>query len=169
MAIYYLDTSALVKRYINEPGSRWIRQLCEARDAENELAHILVVADITMVEVAAALAILERRGIILRGTEQRAYRQFIFDWESGYRLVQIASGTIKSAAELVQRYPLKAYDAVHLALALETRHELPGQLDLIFVSGDQHLLQAAESEGLTAENPFTYAELDNSQSQQNPP
>jgi predicted nucleic acid-binding protein len=34
MALYYCDTSALVKYYVTEPGSTWVRQLIEERDAE---------------------------------------------------------------------------------------------------------------------------------------
>lgn len=161
MAIYYLDTSALVKRYINEPGSTWIRQLCDTRDSENELAHIFVTGNIAMVEVAAAFSILERRNIILRGTATSAYGRFISDWESTYRLSEITAETIKDGAVLARRYPLKAYDAVHLAVALDTQKRLiASQLNLILVSGDQRLLHAAQSEGLEIENPFSYAHLD---------
>jgi predicted nucleic acid-binding protein len=48
---YYLDASALVKHYADEAGSVWIRQITD-REAE----HIIMVAEITLAEVAAALA-----------------------------------------------------------------------------------------------------------------
>ncbi len=51
MTDYYLDASALVKRYTDEPGSSWIRQITES-DAQNTIS----VAEITLAEVSAALA-----------------------------------------------------------------------------------------------------------------
>lgn len=72
MAIYHLDTSVLVKRYIDAPGSTWTRHLYEARNSESQVANVFIMGDIVMVEVAAALAILERRKIILQGTAVRA-------------------------------------------------------------------------------------------------
>jgi len=161
MAIYYLDTSALVKRYINEPGSAFIRQLCNARTIENQPAHVFITSHLAMVEVAAAFAILERRKLILKGTAMYAFQQFIDDWDTTYRLGETTISAIKSATALAQRYPLKAYDAVHLAVALEAQKELvANMLELSLVSGDEQILQAAQREGLAVENPFTYAHLD---------
>jgi predicted nucleic acid-binding protein len=48
---YYLDASALVKRYADEAGSVWIRQITDI-----EAGHTILLAEITLVEVAAALA-----------------------------------------------------------------------------------------------------------------
>jgi len=161
MAIFYLDTSALVKRYINEPGSAWVRQLCNARDVTDEPLHVLLVGRIAIVEVAAALSILERRNIILPGVARHAYRKFTDDWSTAYQIREITPDTLSSAAALARQHPLKAYDAVHLATALETQQQLDdNRLDLILVSGDTRLLQAAQREGLDTENPFAHAHLD---------
>ncbi len=51
MTEYYLDASALVKRYADEAGSGWIRQL-----TNRETEHTILLAEITLAEVAAALA-----------------------------------------------------------------------------------------------------------------
>ena len=52
MPIYYLDSSAVVKRYIDEPGSVWIRQLCDARDTDTgEKLNLMTIGDIAAVEV----------------------------------------------------------------------------------------------------------------------
>ncbi|MEE9145887.1 MAG: type II toxin-antitoxin system VapC family toxin [Candidatus Tectomicrobia bacterium] len=58
MPVYYLEPSALVKYYITEPGSIWIRQLV---DEEN---NALLSAEITIAEVSAALAVIARVGRI---------------------------------------------------------------------------------------------------------
>lgn len=51
MAIYFLDTSALVKRYVYEEGTAWIRSICDPL-----AGHQIVIARITPVELIAALA-----------------------------------------------------------------------------------------------------------------
>ncbi|GIV05843.1 MAG: hypothetical protein KatS3mg016_1418 [Fimbriimonadales bacterium] len=61
--------------------------------------------------------------------------------------------------ELARRHFLRAYDAVHLASAL-TVHSVLASLEgyaLVFVSADQRLLQCAQQEGLSVENPLNYS------------
>ncbi len=163
MAIYYFDTSALLKRYVDEPGSNWIRQLCTASDADGERVHILLVGNITTVEVAAALSILERRKIVPKGIAERAYRKFVADLPTEYQITEINSSLLSVAAELALHHPLKANDAVQLALALAAQKILQeSDLELILLSGDAQLLQAARKEYLASDNPFEHTELDNS-------
>ncbi len=52
---YYLDSSAVVKPYVTEPGSSWVRQRVEADEA-------VILSEITIAEVAAALGIMLRIG-----------------------------------------------------------------------------------------------------------
>ena len=59
MSSCYLDTSALGKRYVDEPGSDWIRTLT-APAAENTL----LTARITMAEMYSALARRKREGSV---------------------------------------------------------------------------------------------------------
>ena len=59
MAVYFLDSSAVVKYYVTEPGSTWTWQLVDSDE-------LLFLAQITIPEVAAALGILERRKHISR-------------------------------------------------------------------------------------------------------
>jgi predicted nucleic acid-binding protein len=162
MSAYYLDSSAVVKRYVDEPGSTWVRQLCDARDPEtNEKLNLITLGEIAVVETAAAFAILVRRKVIVKRIADRTYRKFIDEFRSEYDLVHVTPALLLAAAELTQRHPLKAYDAVQLALALHTSKSLKEHdLALIFVSGDANLLQAAQAEGLTTDNPFDHAALD---------
>ena len=58
------------------------------------------------------------------------------------------------ASQLALRYPLRAYDAIHLATALEFERDSDVGLPApIFVSADTNLLAAARAEGLAVENP----------------
>jgi predicted nucleic acid-binding protein len=72
----------------------------------------------------------------------------------------VARPTIDEAAELAQAHPLKGYDAVHLATGLEAARNLADQeIALIFVSGDDQMLRAAEAEGLMTDDPFLHVDM----------
>jgi len=62
---YYVDASALVKRYAEESGSAWVRQITDP-----SVQHTILLAEITLAEVAAALAAKHRApgGITTRAT-----------------------------------------------------------------------------------------------------
>jgi predicted nucleic acid-binding protein len=58
--VYYLEPSALVKYYVTEPGSTWVRRVVDVEE------NVLVSAEVTMAEVAAALGVIARMGRISR-------------------------------------------------------------------------------------------------------
>jgi predicted nucleic acid-binding protein len=155
MSFFYWDSSVGVKRYVDEPGSAWVRLL--AADPEN----IFLTSEMTIVEVSAAIAISIRVGKLTRRQGQHAYRDFANDVETGaYQLLAVTRSLIDRAALLPQAHPLKGYDAVHLATALEAARNLADQeIMLVFVSGDDQMLRAAEVEGLMADNPFLHVDL----------
>ena len=156
MALYYFDTSALVKYHVTEPGSTWVRQLIEERDvATGHFRHVILVAEITHVEVAAGLAVIERVGRIRRSDRDRAYAHFIAQLVHRYTIIPLTTTDFETAAALTQRYPLKAYDAVQLAMALRYHQVLAAHL-LTFVCGDDTLITAAHAEGLSTANPFDH-------------
>lgn len=163
MGIYYFDSSAIIKRYVTEIGTPWIDQLCAARDATNKARmHTLHVGEIARVEVASTLT---RKAKNTKEISEQdaidAYKLFLTHLEEEYRIVLLTSRLLRSAAELAQRHVLRAYDAIQLAMAHHLGVTLKANnLTLIFVSGDDKLLQAAHAEGLAAENPFHHAEPD---------
>ncbi len=158
MAFYYFDASALVKYYVTEPGSHWTRLLLEDRNPETSgWRHIVFAAEITRVEVAAGLAAIARVGRIRKIQRDREYRRFISQFTCRYAILPLSTEDLEYAADLTQRHPLKAYDAVQLAVALRHSQVLAAHgLTLTFVSGDDTLLAAARAEGLPVENPFDH-------------
>ncbi|MBI3740954.1 MAG: type II toxin-antitoxin system VapC family toxin [Chloroflexi bacterium] len=72
MPVFFMDTSAIVKRYLNETGSEWVRQTCTEHDAETgEQLHTILIAEIAYVEVAAAIAKRTMRTKEISETEAR--------------------------------------------------------------------------------------------------
>ena len=121
MAFYYFDASALVKYYVTEPGSTWVRQMIDEQDPMSGQAHhIILVAEITRVEVAAGLAVIERVGRIRRAERDRAYRRFMSQLAHRYAIMPLSTDDFATAAHLTQQHPLKAYDAIQLATALRS-------------------------------------------------
>lgn len=156
MALYYFDASALVKYYVTEPGSTWVRQLIEEQDAgTGHFRHVILVAEITRVEVAAGLAIIERIGRIRKADRDREYARFMAQLVHRYAILPLMTSDFAAASALTQHHPFKAYDAVQLAVALRY-HKVLAARPLTFVCGDQTLVTAAQGEGLTIDNPFDH-------------
>jgi hypothetical protein len=148
---FFLDTSAIVKRYSPEAGSGWIKAI-----TDTIAGHDITLAEITLAEVAAAFAAKARApgGITIEERDQ-ALADFLRDCDEHYDLLSISREVIDLAVSLTQRHKLRGYDAVQLAGALIVNTELlaEGLPSLTFVSADEDLVDAAEAEGLLTENP----------------
>jgi len=151
---YYLDASALVKRYAPEPGSDWILGIT-GRVAENTI----LLSEITLAEVAAALAAKQRapQGLTLEERD-RALSRFLQDCAEHFLLLQVDRTVIDRAVGLTQSYRLRGYDAVQLATALTANNDLVEQEHppLVFIASDRDLLAAAQAEGLPADDPLDH-------------
>lgn len=151
MSTFFLDASALAKRYLTENGRAWVRSLI---DPSGE--HVIVVAEITRVEVAAALAARHcAPGGLSRVQRDRSVALLLKHFDAEYQNMALDLLIIARAVELTQNYRLRGYDAVQLATGLAANEALIA-LDLpplIFIAADNDLLAAAESEGLAIENP----------------
>jgi len=108
--ILYLDTSALVKCYVQEPGSneviQWIAQ-----------ARVVATCALTQVKVVAALARATRTRSLSAKEAASAIKAFRSEWESFVR-IDLTEVLLSRAAEIAWQQQLRAYDAVHLAAAL---------------------------------------------------
>jgi uncharacterized protein len=145
VADYFLDSSAIVKRYVLETGTAWVRTL-----AAPATGNFLYLARITEVEVASALA--RRRGQPGLSVAQArgALGLFRQDFAQDYRIAEMTVPLLRQAALLADVHALRGYDAVQLAAALDVRLQVP---TLILVSADDELNAAATAEGLPVENP----------------
>jgi uncharacterized protein len=150
MPFYQCDSSGLVKRYVDEVGSYWVRTIVDPASA-----NIVGIADITRAEVTSALARRAREGVITLNERDELIQTFRAHCATQYRIVPTQPRIIDLAAELIQRHPLRAYDAVQFASASMVNqsliaHSLP---PLIFVTADDRLIAAACGEAVTADNP----------------
>ena len=148
-ATFYLDSSALVKRYAVETGTEWVRALCSQPD------HVIAVALIGLVEVAAAVGGKLRGKIIDQATGDAILTSLKAEAATQYSLLDVDQYVVDEAIELTSRHRLRGYDAVHLACALRLNRVLleNGLPPLALVAADNDLLNAAKAEGLETENP----------------
>lgn len=158
MATYYFDSSAIVKLYITEPGTDWVTSIFRARNPDGLRLHRIAFSKIGIVEVSAAIARRNRMKVLSRESQRALFRRFMQDCVNQFRTLNPSNDQIYQAAELVQHYALRGYDAIHLATALTLSREFISiQLPTItFVSADQQLCQSAAEAGLNVENPNDY-------------
>ena len=153
MTTYYADSSALVKRYVNETGSEWVRTACDPQSS-----HVIALAHIGLVEIAAALAVKFRQGVLSASIRDGLLQDLQRDGQDQYWLIDVDQEIIVRAIALTRRQKLRGYDAVHLACALYLQETLLAH-DLsapVLLSADQELSVAAQAEGLMAEDPNLY-------------
>ncbi len=141
-SVYYIDSSALLKRYVAERGSAWINDLIQSPDCDPYIAQI------TVVEVIAAMA----RRLTARQAAA-AIGAFRTDYARGFSVINIAPAVIEQAMLLAERRKLRGYDAVQLAAALAIQARLPARSPLTLIASAAELLAAARDEGLTVDNP----------------
>jgi hypothetical protein len=151
---YYLDTSALVKRYVNETGSDWLRAVVVIPEPS-----LLFTSRMTIVEVISAFARRLRDGSLSFEEFVSLRDAFQGDCLGEYQIMPPAMYVMDLACSLLQRHPLRAYDAVHLATALGAQRFLAerGHGPLTFLSADDGLNLAAGLEGLAVDNPNRHA------------
>ena len=150
MTVCFLDSSALVKRYVAETGSAWITDL-----ASTAAGNHLVIARAAWVEVLSALARRQREGSLESPEIQQTISAFRYDMDVRYQVAEMDRSLVELAGDLVMRHPLHAYDAIQLASALRLQTTLlqAHAPALIFLSADDRLLGVAQAEGLTTDNP----------------
>ncbi len=150
MGAYFLDSSALVKRYVTETGTAWVTGLLDPT-ARNRL----YIARIAGAEVTAALTRRERGGHLSAVDAAAAVASFQHDYTIRLRPVEITSALIGEAMMVARTHGLRGYDAVQLAAALyaNNRRVARNLAPLIFVTADTALLAAGAAEGMHTDNP----------------
>jgi len=148
--ICFVDTSALVKRYVTEIGSNWMKMLTDPT-SENKI----ILSRITWVELISAFARLQREGKVNPDDVNTNIQALRYDWETQYQIVEVDKELIETAGDLVQKHPLRAYDSIQLASALKLFpvFEKTTPNAFTFISADDRLLTVAKAEGLRIDNP----------------
>lgn len=153
MTHYFLDSSALIKRYIPEPGTHWVRSVTTPGSG-----HTVIIAHLTPIEIVSGLNRRVREGH-LSVAHAHAIRQVLDRYaDVQYVGIGFTHRIAARAKDLLEKHSLRAYDSIQLASALEANSMLVagGLLPLVFVCADNRLLAVAATEGLATDNPNNY-------------
>lgn len=134
----YFDSSALVKRYVEEQGSSDVLDWMDHSDLSGTVL-------VTRAEVAAAITRAVRRQVLSQETARQSLDTFHNEW-SGFHRLPVTEWLVARADVLACEHALRCYDAIHLAAAL-TWQELLG-LPVTLVTYDRELAEAARASGM---------------------
>jgi len=135
--ILYLDTSALVKRYFREAYSGDVISGWKS-------ATQIVTSFVAYAETMASVYRKKREAGLADTLIRKITDTFKKDWESFIR-VEVNSELNGYIDRVVEGYPLRGFDAIHLASAIVIYEKFPE--DFVFACFDKELVRAAKLEG----------------------
>lgn len=133
----FLDSSALAKRYVDEAGSGRLEEILTA-------ASGLGVAVIAPTEVVSALC-RRRREKHLTPSQYEEAKAALFRDVADASVVGLTERVVARAVDLLERWPLRSSDSLHVACAAEWSCDL-------FVTADERQSRAAREYGLRVED-----------------
>lgn len=136
--IIYLDTSALLKLYVEEAGREVVREAMGA-------AEVAATSTVAYAEARAALARLLREGDFTEAEHRQVVERLDREWR-GYHRLAVSDLVARRAGELAQRHALRGFDAIHLASAARLEERFG---DLSFLAFDGRLLDAAKEASMS--------------------
>ena len=139
----YFDSSAIVKRYLEEAGSDTVNKMV------NE-ASVIATSQLTYPEIVSAFAKKQRGRDISRDNYVKALNEFEREWDYFF-IIKFHDEFFSTIRKLIERHALRAADSIHLASALWLKQSV--KENVTFVASDGILLSAARAEKLSAVNP----------------
>lgn len=136
--IVYLDTSDLVKLYVEEIGSEEIKGIILD-------ATVVSTSKVAYAEARSAFARKQKEGGFSIAKLRKIVEDFNRDWES-YFIIKITDGLIKIAGDIAEKHLLRGFDSIHLASAVILKCKIKSEV--YFSSNDAKLNQAARKEGI---------------------
>ena len=129
----FFDTSAFVKRYVEEPGTEKVLEICDQ-------AEQLALCVICLPEMISTLSRLVREGKLQSGHYHKL-RDLILKEIEDAEICCVTTEVVAQTIRCLENNALRAIDALHLGCALVVEPDL-------FVSSDQRQIEAARREGL---------------------
>jgi uncharacterized protein len=153
MKLFFVDGSALAKRYVAEPGTPLVDHLFSHVASDR-----LVVLNVGVAEVVSVLVRRKNSGVLSDATFAKAMLQVGQEiiHAANLRKLEPTNNLVIAAIVHIQTHSINATDAIvlHAALGLAQHLRSRGD-DLVLVASDQRLLRAAQTEGLVTFNPET--------------
>jgi uncharacterized protein len=132
---YFFDTSALLKRYHQEPGSAKVDELLSLPDGS------FVIVSITIAEMISAFVRKFHQGIIKQAVLKHALSQFAKDILTDFWIFDLERHHVMQSRAMILKHNLRALDGLQLSALLSLKTLKP-----VFVCADQRLIKAAQKE-----------------------
>jgi predicted nucleic acid-binding protein len=141
---FFIDTSALFKRYQPEKGTTAVTRILEDR------SQTLYISSITIVEMISNLKRLFEVDKITTEEQFQLQRDFFYKdiVTLNITILDITSEDVIKAEDLILKRYMKPVDSIQLAIALNMKSD-----DIVFVSSDQRLCKIAAQKGLKTLTP----------------
>jgi len=136
--ILYLDTSSLVKLYVEENESSKVDVLVKS-------SEVTATSLVAYAEARAAFARRFREKAFTTDEYNRLKEYFDKDW-SRYLILSVTRDMIRLLGDLAEKHALRGFDSIHLASALTLRQELSSPI--VFSCFDDNLQKASKREDL---------------------
>ena len=149
MPVYYLETSALVKRYRTERGSQAIGELFSEKTEDEGF----VTSRFTTLEMESVAARALKAKLLTPQAHEVMLRLFAEDLEDRIIVLPASTTLILDAVQVTRQHALRAGDPIHLAAALNVQSSTSDRI--IFVTSDVDLRQAGEAAGFSTLSPET--------------
>jgi predicted nucleic acid-binding protein len=141
LVLYYLETSALVKLYVYEPGTERLLNL-----AAGDAGHRFAILSIAQIEFRSAIRRRQRGGEIPASAAEELIETFRRHSEGKFLIQPFSDSLLDVALALIDSYALRGFDAMQLAGYLFLR-SISGSEEPVFVCADKVLLSTARNEG----------------------
>ena len=138
----YLDSSALIKRFAAEKGSERVRSIIEKEGP-------VATAKIAYAEIHSGLARKKGEGSLSSDEYALICRRVELDWHTYVRM-ELTDEVLSLVRALIQRHPIRGFDAIHIASALILQANVGERVT--FAGADERQLRAAAKEQLIALN-----------------
>ena len=135
-----------MKLYVREPGTDSMVQLAHPTNG-----NTLSLLGLSRIEFRSAVRLRQRCGDITAQIAQEVIATLDQHWSSLYLVQPVTEEVVEQAAAVLDRHPLRAYDAMQLAGCIAVQPKL--RETPCFVCADHNLLRAAEAEGFAILNP----------------
>ncbi|MGH2458124.1 MAG: type II toxin-antitoxin system VapC family toxin, partial [Chloroflexota bacterium] len=148
MPVFYLDTSALLKRYRTEAGSQVVDQIFGAKQAD----ETLTTSYYTVLEGMSVARRLLKGRVLHRPAYNALMARFLDDASNVFLIQSMSDDVIARAIDVAAKHALRPGDSVQLASALIIQETIPHERVVLFVS-DRELYDAGIAAGIDAINP----------------
>ncbi|MBI2988340.1 MAG: type II toxin-antitoxin system VapC family toxin [Deltaproteobacteria bacterium] len=113
MAVFYLDTSALVKRYRTEQGTEVVEELLANPSPDDRF----FICFLSIIEMTSGVLRLARGGQLREDTANRILARLRLDVRELLRAWPLNEQVAADAVTVAERHTLRSGDAIHLAAA----------------------------------------------------